>query len=166
MRNRFALLVLLVALAFVLTSAAVAETKVSGEIQCKSEPPATAPIPDKPNHAFAIVKATCTWTKPFDLGGSAVKDGSETISSEMSGDKGTDHGYFAGTTAGGDTYTVRFDGTSHSKDGKPAGNEGTWSFSGGTGKLKGIKGGGKYTSGPPAPDGALTTRVDGEYSLP
>jgi hypothetical protein len=163
MRSRFALVA---AFAFVLAAAAPAETKISGEIQCKSEPPATAAIPDKPNHAFAIVKATCTWTKPFDIGGSPVKDGSETISSEMSGDRGSDHGYFAGTTAGGDTYTVKFGGASHSKDGKPAGNEGTWSFTGGTGKLKGLKGGGKYKSAPPAADGTMTTQVDGEYSLP
>ena len=162
MTTRFASLA---AAAFVLAAAASAETKISGEIQCKSEPPATAAIPDKPNHAYALVKATCTWTKPFDIGGSSVKDGTETIASEMSGEKGSDHGYFAGTTAGGDTYTVKFDGTSLSKDGKPSSNEGTWSFTGGTGKLKGLKGGGTYKSTAGA-DGALTTRVDGGYSLP
>lgn len=164
MRSRFAPVLAL--LAFSLAAAVSAETKISGELQCKSEPPATAPIPDQPNHAYAIVKATCTWTKPFDIGGSPVKDGTETISSEMTGDKATDHGYFAGKTAAGDTYTVKFGGSSHSKDGKPAGNEGTWSFTGGTGKLKGLKGGGKYKSGAPGADGALTTQVEGEYSLP
>ena len=157
---------LLVLLGAALAATALGETKISGELQCKSEPPAPVAIPDKPNHAYAIVKATCTWTKPFEIGGSPVKDGTETISSEMSGDKGSDHGYFAGTTAGGDTYTVKFGGTSHSKDGKPAGNEGTWSFTGGTGKLKGVKGGGKYKSGPSAADGTITTQIDGEYSLP
>jgi hypothetical protein len=163
MRTRFALLALA---AFVVAASASAETKISGELQCKAEPPAPVAIPDKPNHVYAIVKAACTWTKPFDMGGSAVKDGTETISSEMWGEKGSDRGYFAGSTAGGDTYTVKFAGTSHSKDGKPAGNEGTWSFMGGTGKLKGLKGGGKYKSGPANADGTQTTQVDGEYSLP
>ena len=162
MRQRFAPLA---ALALAVAGVASAQTKISGELQCKSEPPAPVAIPDNPHHAYAIVKATCTWTKPFEMGGSPVKEGTETISSEMSGDRGSDHGYFAGTTAGGDTYTVKFGGTSRSKDGKPAGNEGTWSFTGGTGKLKGLKGGGKYKS-TPAADGTMTTKVDGEYSLP
>jgi hypothetical protein len=163
MKRRFALLI---ALAFTLTAAMFAETKISGELQCKAEPPAPVAIPDKPNHVYVVVKATCSWTKPFDLGGSPTKDGTETISSEMWGEKGSDHGYFAGATAGGDTYTVKFSGTSRSKDGKSAGNEGTWSFTGGTGKLKGLKGGGKYKSGAASADGTLTTQVDGEYSLP
>lgn len=157
---------LLVLLGAAIAVTASAQTKISGELQCKSEPPTPVAIPDKPNHAFAIVKATCTWTKPFELGGSQVKDGTETISTEISGDRGSDHGYFAGTMAGGDTYTVKFGGTSRSKDGKSAGNSGTWSFTGGTGKLKGLKGGGKYKSPAAAADGTITTQVDGEYSLP
>lgn len=157
---------LLVLLGATLAATAFGETtKISAEIQCKAEPPTPVAIPDKPNHAYAIVKATCTWTKPFEMGGSQVKDGTETISSEMWGDKAADRGYFAGGTASGDTYTVKFAGTSHSKGGKPVGNEGTWSFTGGTGKLKGVKGGGKY-KGTAGADGTMTTQVEGEYSLP
>ncbi len=148
-----------------LTASAFGQTKISGELQCKAEPPAPVAIPDKPNHAYAVVTATCTWSKPFDMGGSPAKDGKETISSEIWGDKASDRGYFAGTMASGDTYTVKFAGTSRSKDGKPVGNEGTWSFTGGTGKLKGLKGGGKYKSTAGA-DGTVTSQIDGEYSLP
>jgi hypothetical protein len=43
--------------------------------------------------------------------------------------------------------------------------EGKWSFGGGTGKLKGLKGKGTY-KGKGAPDGTLTVEVEGEYELP
>jgi hypothetical protein len=43
--------------------------------------------------------------------------------------------------------------------------EGTWSFAGGTGKLKGIKGKGTY-KGKGAPDGSATYEVEGEYEMP
>jgi hypothetical protein len=51
------------------------------------------------------------------------------------------------------------------KDGKPVSGEGTWSFTSGTGKLKGIKGKGTY-KGTANADGSMTYQVDGEYSLP
>ena len=44
-------------------------------------------------------------------------------------------------------------------------SEGTWTYTGGTGKLKGIKGKGTF-KGTPNPDGTMTYQVDGEYQLP
>ena len=43
--------------------------------------------------------------------------------------------------------------------------KGEWSYTGGTGKLKGIKGKRTYT-GKGAPDGSATYDVEGEYELP
>jgi hypothetical protein len=50
------------------------------------------------------------------------------------------------------------------KDGKAGETKGTWSYTGGTGKLKGVKGGGtfKVTF---ADDGSSTAEVEGEYTL-
>jgi len=67
--------------------------------------------------------------------------------------------------ANGDKYYVRFQGASTLKDGAPQSAVGTWSFTGGTGKLKGIKGGGGY-KGTFAADGSATVEVDGQYELP
>ena len=50
------------------------------------------------------------------------------------------------------------------KDGVPQ-EEGTWNFTGGIGKLKGIKGKGTY-KGKGASDGTVTYEVEGEYELP
>jgi hypothetical protein len=65
----------------------------------------------------------------------------------------------------GDKSYARYQGTGVvSKEGTFTG-EGTWSFTGGTGKLKGLKGKGTYkTSGPS--DGPLESQLEGEYSLP
>jgi hypothetical protein len=51
------------------------------------------------------------------------------------------------------------------KDGKPDAAEGSWSYTGGTGKLKGLKGKGTFT-GKAAADGTVTYEVEGEYTLP
>jgi hypothetical protein len=42
-----------------------------------------------------------------------------------------------GTMANGDKYFVRYQGTATAKEGAPPTISGTWSFTGGTGKLKG-----------------------------
>jgi len=42
---------------------------------------------------------------------------------------------------------------------------GTWSFTGGTGKLKGLKGKGTY-KGTGNADGSMTYEVEGDYELP
>jgi hypothetical protein len=51
------------------------------------------------------------------------------------------------------------------KDGKPGDGSGTWMYTGGTGKLKGLKGKGTYTIKFES-DGSATAQVEGEYTLP
>jgi hypothetical protein len=155
----------LVVFAFGLAATAAAQTKVSGTIQCKADPVTPVAIGDKPNHAYAIVKQSCTWTKPLEIAGGETKTGEDTITSEMTGNSSRDQGYHFDTMANGDQFTVRFQGTGKSKDGKPVSTTGTWSFVDGTGKVKGIKGKGTYKGASNA-DGTSTTQVEGEYSLP
>ena len=47
----------------------------------------------------------------------------------------------------------------------PTAIEGTWTFTGGTGKMKGIKGHGTYKV-TPAADGSASVTVEGEYTMP
>jgi len=51
------------------------------------------------------------------------------------------------------------------KDGKPDTSVGTWSYTGGTGKFKGITGKGTY-KGKADASGNMVTEVEGEYTLP
>jgi hypothetical protein len=141
-----------------------ATTRASGTAQCKPDAPAPVAIGDTPGHAFEIGKAQCTWTK-FEVGGVPYKDGVSFSMEEIDGDKSTSNGYHVATLANGDKATVRFHGTAAMKDGKLQTTSGTWAYTSGTGKLKGIKGKGTF-KGTPNADGTVTFQVDGDYSLP
>ncbi len=65
----------------------------------------------------------------------------------------------------GDKMHVRTQGSATMKGEVIESAEGMWSFTGGTGKLKGIKGKGTY-KGKGTPDGSATYEVEGEYKLP
>ena len=163
MKARFGALLFLGILVAVSLSAA---TKTSGTATCKEDPAPAAPmaLSDQPNHAFAIGRAQCTWTG-FTVAGQPYKDGVSTSLNEITGDSSTATGYHVATTTTGDTATARFQGSTKLKDGKPVSDAGTWSFTSGTGKLKGIKGKGTY-KGTPNADGTMTYKVEGAYSLP
>ena len=147
-----------------LAASAASQTKASGTAACKSDPPTPVAIGDSEGHSYAIGKAQCTWTK-FELGGVAYKDGVSVWTDEIHGDKATSNGYHTATLANGDKAACRFHGTSTAKDGKFVSGGGTWEFTSGTGKLKGIKGKGTF-KGTPNADGTVTYQVDGEYTMP
>ncbi|HYY72632.1 MAG TPA: hypothetical protein VE778_03470, partial [Candidatus Bathyarchaeia archaeon] len=67
------------------------------------------------------------------------------------------------TMESGDKFFVRYQGTGTNKDGAPVEVKGNWGFSGGSGKLKGVKGKGTYACKPEG-DG-LSCDVEGEYQL-
>ena len=149
-----------------LATLAGAQTKISGTIECKKpEPQYAIEVGDRPQHAFGIDKASCTWTKPLEIAGGKSKDGYSVGFGESSGSKSNGHGIHVSTMANGDKFYVRFQGTDTMKDGAPQSAQGTWSFTGGTGKLKGIKGKGTY-KGTGGADGSITYEVEGEYALP
>jgi len=156
-------LISLFAVAF--ATGVLAQNKISGTQQCKATPPTPVAIGDRPNHALAIVTAQCTWSKPIEMAGLQAKDGVDTVATEISGDVASDRGYYVGTVSNGDKFTVKFSGTSRSKDGKPVSSEGTWHFTDGAGKLKGLKGKGTF-KGTPNADGTMSYQIEGEYSLP
>ena len=86
------------------------------------------------------------------------------ITSDSNGEKSQERGYVVIAMDNGDKAFVRFTGAGTStKDGKMAG-EGTWSYTGGTGKLRGLTGKGTYKS-----SGTMDSaedQIEGEYSLP
>ncbi len=163
MKTRLGALLFLGVLVAVSVSAA---TKTSGTAICKPDPASPAPVAvsDMPNHSFVVGEAQCTWTG-FPVAGQPYKDGVSVSLGEISGDTNSYSGYHVATTTTGDRTVARFQGSAKLKDGKPVSEDGTWNFTGGTGKLKGIKGKGTY-QGTPNADGSMSYKVDGEYSLP
>lgn len=163
MKARFVSLFLLGVLVAVGLSA---QTKTSGTCTCKADPAAPPPVAltDKPNHAFAVGTAKCTWTK-FEVAGLQPKEGVATDLDEITGDTISLRGYHVATMTNGDTWVAKYQGAGKTKDGRPVSGEGTWTFESGTGRLKGLKGKGTY-KGTGNADGSATYQVDGEYSLP
>lgn len=150
-----------------LAAFAAAQTKTSGTLQCgKPDPFQKVDVGDKPDHTLTLSKVACTWTKPFEIAGIATKDGASAATGEMSGDKSWEQGIHYSSMANGDRIFVKYQGSAKLKDGAPQSAEGTWSYTGGTGKMKAIKGKGTYKGGPPAADGSMTFEVEGEYELP
>ena len=147
-----------------LAASAVAQTKASGTAQCKGDPPAPVAIGDKSGHFFAIGKAQCTWSG-FEIAGVQSKEGVSVSMDEIRGDKSNSSGYHTATMANGDKTVSHFQGTATSKDGTFLSGGGTWTYTSGTGKLKGIKGKGTF-KGTPNADGTVAYQVEGEYSLP
>lgn len=148
-----------------LASAPSAQTKQSGTIQCgKGNPEQMIEVGDKPNHFMGVSKSTCSWTTPMETGGVKTKDGYSVAAIDATGDKSTSHGVHVSTMDNGDKIYVKFQGNGTSKAGVTQTDSGTWSYTGGTGKLKGIKGGGTY-KGKGNADGSVTYEIAGTYTL-
>lgn len=149
-----------------LAAPAAAQTKIYGTIQCsKPDPSYNIPLTDKPGHVFVIEKSQCTWSKPIEMAGVLTKDGASTAFAEVTGDTVTINGYHGSNLANGDTLTTKFHGSAKSKDGVVQSAHGSWTFTGGTGKLTGLKGKGTY-NGKSNADGSITYQIEGEYQLP
>jgi len=148
-----------------LAAALGAQTKNSGTIQCsKPDPAHMVEVGDKPNHSMGVSKSACTWTKPLEIAGLKSKDGYSVFADDTTGGKFSGHGTHVSTMDNGDKIYVRFQGGGSTKDGVTQTDSGTWSYTGGTGKLKGIKGHGTY-KGKGSADG-VTYEVEGDYQLP
>ncbi len=149
-----------------LATLAAAQTKISGTAQCgKSDQEHALEVGDHPHHSFVIAQGKCTWTKPLEIAGIQSKEDIGTSFDEVRGNTSRGHGYVLNTWTNGDKSYVRIHGTLALKDGVPQSAEGNWSFTGGTGKLKGLKGKGTY-KGTAGSDGSMTYEVEGEYELP
>ena len=146
------------------TTAVLAQTKFSGSLQCKLGEQHALEVGDRPGHSLMVYKATCTSPKPMEIAGTQTTEAILTGSNEFSGTKFREHGYAVFTWANGDKSNASFQGSGTVTDGVVA-EEGTSNFTGGTGKLKGIKGKGTF-KGKGAADGSTTFEVEGEYELP
>jgi len=143
----------------VLVATASAQSKVSGTAQCsKPDTQQMVAVGDRPDHNMGVAQQKCTWTKPMEIGGVKSKDGVSSATLDSSG--GTEHsrGMHVATMQSGDKFFAWYAGFGTSKEVK-----GNWGFSGGSGKLKGLKGKGTYTCTPSGE--GITCEVEGEYQL-
>jgi hypothetical protein len=149
-----------------LAASVAAQTKISGTLQCPQPDPAYAiPVGDRPDHAFGIAKIKCTWLKPIEIAGVQAKDHEVTAFREVTGNRARNRSAAVSTLANGDRVFANAQGSGNMREGLPQTLEGTWTYTGGTGKFKGIKGKGTL-KGKAAPDGMFQVQLEGEYQLP
>ncbi len=143
---------------------ASAQTKATGTAQFgKADPQQMIPVGDRPDHSLGIAQLKCTWTKPQEIGGDKTKDGVSTETRDISGNNIRSRGMHVTTMESGEKYFVSYQGTGTSKDGALQSAKGTWMYTGGTGKLKGIKGKGTYICA--ASGEGVSCDVEGDYQL-
>ena len=145
----------------------MAQTKISGSGKCsKPDVQHSVPVPDRPDHTFALTQAKCVWSKPWEIEGVKSKEGVATSSEEMTGNTSRSREFYVDTMENGDKAFYRYEATTTLKGGAPQASEGRWTLAGGTGKLKAVqgKGTGKVTGF--EADGGITFLCQGEYTLP
>ncbi len=150
--------------ALLITAAASAQDKVDSGFKC--EKPATQhsiDVGDKPVHAYAIARFSCTATKG-EIGGVKDKDGAGTQFDEVTADSSRYIGYFVENMSNGDTVTYRYAGTATLNKGQFESGSHKWTATRGTGKFSGIKGSGSC-NGKGGADGTVVWSCDGTYEL-
>jgi hypothetical protein len=139
-----------------------AQTKITGKLTCAK--PSVSEMAGDGTHAIMFSKANCTWTTPFTIDGSKPGKTVNASTTDMTGSMGKGHGYSTSVMDNGDSTIVRFEGTTQAKKDGSATYKGTWKYVRGTGKFKGLSGGGTY-NGAGAADGSGFADVSGHYSL-
>jgi hypothetical protein len=135
---------------------ATAQTKFSATAQCgQADPYYAIPVGDLPDHSLSLLQFKCTYTKPIEIEGAKSVATVITITSEVSEGTFRARGCQVATMDNGDKAFICHEGEGTNGEGE----EGTWSFTGGTGKLKGIKGKGKYSCS------SSGCHITGEYQL-
>ncbi|MFI4869453.1 MAG: hypothetical protein ACHQDD_08895 [Steroidobacterales bacterium] len=163
MRGLFAI-VAFIAAGCLCANTAVAQTKVTGTQLCaKPDPQLIVPVGDRPGHALGVLHFKCEWTTPMQIGADTSKDGEDVETVDISGNHARANGRHVSTMQSGDKGFVSYWGAETLKDGALVASKGTWAYTGGTGKLKGIKGKGTFTC---APSGAaVSCAIAGAYEL-
>jgi hypothetical protein len=144
---------------------ATAQTRIAGDGKCgKPDQVQSIEVGDRAGHALVLLKVSCTFTNSMEVAGVKAKDYVVTETFDSVGGKGTERGYAVTTMDNGDKAFARFTGSGNpAKEGATTG-EGTWSYIGGTGKLKGLTGKGTYKSTANAE--GFENHVEGEYTVP
>lgn len=136
--------------------------KIEGKVRCDKPAPAySIEVPDRPGHALTIDKRKCTWTEPMTVMGAKTKDGVAVSFSEKSEGMLHVNGFETDTLDNGEKLTWKTMGQVVAEKG-PATATGRWSFMRGTGKFRGIKGGGSYEEKLGADD-VVVLELEGVY---
>jgi hypothetical protein len=140
-----------------------AQTKQSMSGKCsKPDVMQSVPAGDQPGHVFTLAQGKCA-TKG-EVGGVASKEGAFSEHGDETGTHSKASGVYVETFDSGDKIFYNYQATATLKDGAMQTGQNKYQITGGTGKMKGIKGSGTCTTTGTA-DGGLDYSCTGEYTL-
>jgi hypothetical protein len=135
---------------------------IKGTLRCdKPSPSYSIDVPDREEHSLIVEKRSCTWTEPMVILATKTKDGVWVTFIERMEGRLHPHSFETDTLEGGEKITMQTMGQVTADKG-PATTKGRFNFMRGTGKFKGIKGGGTYEGNVDADD-VLTLKLEGVY---
>lgn len=155
----------MLAVAMLIPAIAAAQgTKITGTLVCAPPSPLHAlAVEGRPEHSYTVSQVKCTWTKPWQIGGVAAKEGTGTGTGDVSGNESQSKGTYVDVMANGDkayySYSFKSLATKDGKVEKIMGHK--WELTGGTGKLQAVKGHGSCNATPQA-DGKVVYECQGE----
>lgn len=139
-----------------------AQTKNSMSGKCSKPDAQSIPAGDRDAHMFAVQSGTCEATG--EIAGAKSREGKYSEHTDVRGSRVRAWGVYVETFESGDKVFYTYQ--THAKVDKGMFTSGgnTYQISGGTGKMKGIKGSGncKLTG---TPEGGLVYNCTGEYTL-
>ncbi len=135
---------------------------IKGALRCsKPSQSHSIEVPDRPGHSLMIDERKCTWTEPMEILGAKFKEGVWIAFTERMEGTLHPHVYEVDTLDDGEKVTMQAMGHVLADKG-PTTTKGRFSFMRGTGKFKGIKGGGTF-EGKLDADDVLTMELEGVY---
>lgn len=145
-------------------AAAPAQVKSSISGKCgKPDVVQSIPAGDKDGHMFLLQQGKCV--SMGEVGGAKSKEGTFSEHNEATGTHMKGWGVFVETYDSGDKIFYAYQTSATTKDGTFVSGGNKYQISGGTGKMKGIKGSGTCTLTGNA-GGGLDYACTGEYTLP
>lgn len=144
------------------TSSSSELVNIKGSLRCdKPSPSYSIDVPDRDGHSLIVEKRNCSWTEPMVILGAKTKDGVWVTFIERMEGRLHPHSFETDTLEGGEKITMQTTGQV-SADKGTATTKGRFNFMRGSGKFKGIKGGGTYEGNVDADD-VMTLKLEGAY---
>jgi hypothetical protein len=146
------------------STASPAQVKSSLSGKCgKADVTQSIPAGDKDGHTFILTQGKCE--SSGEVGGAKSKEGVFSEHSEATGTRLKAWGMYVETYDSGDKIFYSYQTTATTKDGALVSGSNKYQITGGSGKMKGIKGAGtcKLTGNAA---GGLDYECTGEYTLP
>jgi len=152
---------------FLFPVAVLAQTqgKLSSSSKCAtSQVHQTIVVDDGRQHSISLDQRQCTWNAPVSIAGLSGAVYTSYGVDDVQGNRAHDRGYAVGVMENGDKYFLRYDGGSIMNGNVPVRLNGTWTFTGGTGRLQHLRGKGTYRAKPTA-TGEMEFLIEGTYTI-